>query len=637
MDYLTEFERALAEHNAGRFPAALAAIENAWPQASVAEREALATLRLSIHLKRGDRREAAKAAVEAARLAPGKRAQFLQFAVDLFTAEGQHAEILAIADEAAAAHPGDGDFLFKIATSCKLAGNLLAAAPFIAGLDLAKPAHFTLFGEFEHAFGDPDRFYQFLVEACATRPDNVLLNSRRYAVARQMSDFPALREFDRRLADRNDAIAQGLLHNELALMRLIRTDDERAHLQPSYDALAVPKNGAPKSRRPISPAGGRLRIGYLSNDFCAHVTMTLFEDVLLQHDRERFDIKLFCYTGERAARYQEKWPQHLRDSVITVRGMSDAAAAQYIADHGIDILVDLKGHTSGARPGILDRSDSPIKATYLGFPGSVTGVDIDYALTDAVVTPDSSKPFYAEKLCRLPETYQSNGSRGRPRPLPLGRRDFGLPEDRLILASFNAAHKITGGTLDLWARIMRELPDAALLILCREGRVRDNIRAAFKAAGADPRQIIFFGKQAYEPYLTRIALVDLALDTHPYNGHTTSSDILWAGTPLVTFKGGSFAARVSESLLLAIGLPELVARDETDYCRLAVELARDSDRRQQIRQRLAANRTIAPLFDTDRFTRHLERAYQLMAERARNGLPPDHIDVDALPRRTTAF
>jgi predicted O-linked N-acetylglucosamine transferase (SPINDLY family) len=212
-----------------------------------------------------------------------------------------------------------------------------------------------------------------------------------------------------------------------------------------------------------------------------------------------------------------------------------------------------------------------------------------------------------------------------------------LPEDALILGAFNSAHNITYQTLSLWAKIMHQLPDASLSILCNEGIGRENIRAAFRETGIEAGRVMFFSKEPYERYLARIASSDLALDTHPYNGHTTSSDILWAETPLVTLKGGSFASRVSESLLLAIGLPELVAKDETGYCGLVVDLARNGDKRHEIRRRLEFNRTMAPLFDTDRFTRHLERAYELMADRVRAGLPPDHIDVEPLPPRKAPF
>jgi predicted O-linked N-acetylglucosamine transferase (SPINDLY family) len=632
-------EKAMAEYNAGQFSAALSTMEGLWPSAGEPQRRSLILLKAGACLKLGDKRQAAEAFVEAARLLPEKKATFLPFAVNLYAELELHARIAEIADEAAACRPQDSDFLFKLANSCKLAGKLISAKSFIAGLDLSKTEHFRLFYAFENALGDSDGFYRFLCEACATQPDNVLLNNLRYQKARANFDFQALEEYDARLADPGNPSGQAFLRNELVLYRLMRTDDEESHLLPSYDSVVRQKTAPehPVSRRAISPAGTRLRIGYLSNDFCSHATMRLFEEVLLQHDRDRFDIKLFCYTPERGTSYQRGWPQNLQASVITVRGLTDADAARCIAEHGIDILVDLKGHTSGARLGIVDRADAPIKVTYLGYPGSVVGVDIDYALTDPVVTPDSSTPFYVEKLCRLPETYQANGSRLRPRPLTLSRRDLGLPEDKLILGSFNAANKITRETLFLWAEIMQRLPDAVLLMLCKQGLARENVIAAFRQVGVSPERIIFFAKEAYERYLTRIALVDLALDTHPYNGHTTSSDILWAGTPLVTFRGGCFASRVSASLLHAIDVPELIADNEVAYGKLVVDLVHDRDRRERLRQRLERNRTITPLFDTDRFTRHLERGYELMAERARAGLAPDHIDVQPLPPRQAPF
>lgn len=637
---LTGFEQAFAEYRAGNFIPALSAAESALPLADDFQRQALLPLKASIHLKLGEKRQGAEAFIAAARLMPDKKADFLKFAVTLFLDEGRDAEVMEIAGEAAACRPADSEFLLKLAMSCKRTGNLPAARSFIAGLDLSKPAHFLLFCEFEQAIGNPEAFYKFLCEACAIHRENVLLNSMRYAKAHGMCDFPALEEFHRLVSDTHSEMGRTLLRHELALFRLMRTADERQCSLPTYETALLQDSAAserPLSRRPISGAGRKLRIGYLSSDFCVHVTMRLFEEVLFLHDREKFDIRLFCYTPEVARAYQKTWPQDLQDATTVIARMSDADAARCIDAQDIDILVDLKGHTAGARLGIVNRSDSPLKATYLGYPGSVTGIDLDYALTDAVVTPDSSKAVYAEKLCRLPETYQANGSARRSEPLPMSRSDFGMPDGKIILGSFNAAHKITDATLRSWAKILRRLPDAHLSILCRQGAARESIRSVFCEENIDTEKLLFFGHEPYARYLTRIALVDIALDINPCNGHTTSSDILWVGTPLVTFRGSSFAARVSESLLAAIDVPELVASDETDYCDLAVELAGDPDRLRQIRARLQYNRRIKPLFDTERFTRHLESAYQMMAERARNGLPPDHIDVPPLPGRTASF
>jgi predicted O-linked N-acetylglucosamine transferase (SPINDLY family) len=626
-------QRAVNEYKGGNFSLALAEAERFLPQADPAETEILLSLKANVHLRLGQKIEAAKAFIEAAHQAPGSAKDFLKFAVTLLVSEGRQADVVRIAAAAVAANPSDVPFLFKVAMACKTAGALVAAEPFIADLDLSKPAHFALFRDFEREIGDPTRFYRFLTAACAARPDNVFLNSIRYMRARGMSDFPALEALDAMLAE-DSPWAQALMKHELALFRMIRTGDERAATRPCYETelwKGQAEQMRPPQRRPFAAAGETIRIGYLSSDFTPHATMTLFEEVMCSHDRNKFEIFIFCYSPDKGRLHQSTWPELLREKTVHVATMSDDEVAVAISERKIDILVDLKGHTSRARLGIVNRSDAPVKVTYLGFPGSVGGIDLDYAITDPVVTPDSSKPFYSEKLCRLPETYQANGSARRKRPLPLTRSDFGLPEDKLLLGSFNASHKIVYRMIKLWARIMASLPDACLCLLCKNEDAQENIRSAFANLGIDPRRLIFSTGEPYERYLTRISLTDLALDIAPYNGHTTSSDILWAGTPLVTVKGTSFASRVSESLLWALGLPELVAANDDDYCALAVKLGEDASARAEYRQRIADNRLTAPLFDTERFTRHLERAYEQMADRARRGLPPDHIDIEPLP------
>ncbi|MGR6432238.1 O-linked N-acetylglucosamine transferase, SPINDLY family protein [Rhizobium sp. PAMB 3174] len=630
---------ALAAYQAGRFADAVEAAEGALARADVKTRQNLLVILANSNLKLGRKVAAAEAFVSAAAAIADKRALFLQFAVNLFADEGQHARTAAIAADAARLHRGDPAFLYRLAMACKLAGALAEAESFIADLDLANPQHFALLADFETAIGDADRFYLFLAEACRTRPQSLPLNSLRYARAINVADLDATAEFSA-LQSRNDAAAEALCRNELAWSRLMRTDDERVHGLPSYDTLGLHRiepQDIPARRRTPSKAGEKIRIGYLSNDFHWHATMILFEEVMQAHDRERFEITLFCYTDAADADYQRRWPVWMRDAVVPVRAMTDAEAAQCIAAHGINILVDLKGFTTGARLGILNRSDAPVKVTYLGYPGSLTGMDVDYAITDPIVTPDTSKPFYTERLCRLPETYQANGSRNRPKPLALTRDDLGLPNDRLVFGSFNSPAKITMTTLDLWADILRRVPDSVFCLLCRKGLPRENLAKVFASRGVAAERLIFFSGEAYDSYLSRIAAVDLALDAYPCNGHTTTSDILWAGTPLVTFKGGSFASRVSESLLTAVGLPDLVADDAAGFADLAVALAGDRERLAAVRARLAVSRVSAPLFDTERFARHLERAYEMMIERARAGLGPDHIDVPALPARGGTF
>lgn len=398
----------------------------------------------------------------------------------------------------------------------------------------------------------------------------------------------------------------------------------------------TPESRAARRAHPHTFAD-KIRIGYLSNDFSdQHATMRLFQGVILKHDREKFDISLFCYT-ENEVIGTDKGLRAQYPGIVPIGHLSDEQAAAAIRDRGTDILVDLKGHTKGARIDLINRGGAPIQAAYLGFPGSGTGIDCDYVISDLIVTPDGSREHYHEKLCRLPESYQANDDTHRLLPPAISRKDAGLPEDAIVFASFNAARKITPLTARLWTRILKAVEGSVLWIMCDNEFSRSNFITYMRDAGIEPGRIIFAKSLPYDRHVARLQAADIGLDTFPYNGHTTTSDKLWAGLPVPTMKGSNFASRVSESLLTALGLPELVAPDAKSYVDLCVRLATGAEERAAIRERLAANRFTAPLFDTERFTRHLETAFTMMVERAKDGLGPDHIDVPALPPRTGAF
>ncbi|MCO6186675.1 hypothetical protein [Rhizobium sp. L1K21] len=635
---MAKIQEALAHYQAERFDAALKLAKAALMQTRAQERAPVLLLLSNIHLKLGNKRAAADSFVAAARMMPEKRAAFFKFAVGLYRDENDYGAIADIAAEAAAALP-DPDFLFELASACKEAGRLIEVKEFITGLDFSQSPHFMMLNAFGAALGEAGKFSTFLEDACQKKPDDGILLSLRFAVAASICDFPSVKALDRLVADPTTPLAMTLLENELAYRRLLRNSDEAHQTLPSYDerALQLAGGAVPAQRRAFSPPGTKIKIGYLSNDFHQHVTMRLFEEVMALHDRDRFEIVIFCYTDEDRRDYQRAWPEILRQSVVQVGSLSDQQAADAIDAAGVDILVDLKGYTQGARLGIVRRCRVPVKATYLGFPGPVRGADLDYAITDRIVTPESSRPYYEEKFCRLPESYQSNGSKNRARPQPLSRSELGLPENKIILGSFNTPTKISPEVLRLWAAILKRIPDAVLNLLCSDATARQNIAAALAEEGVDPAQLLFFAGEPYLRFLARIAAVDIALDTFPYNGHTTTSDILWMGTPVVAMKGTHFAGRVSESLLAAIGAPELVATDADGYCDLAVRLASDAAMRETVRNRLASNRRLWPLFDTERFTRHLELGYEAMATRARQGLAPDHLDIEALRARTDSL
>ena len=251
--------------------------------------------------------------------------------------------------------------------------------------------------------------------------------------------------------------------------------------------------------------------------------------------------------------------------------------------------------------------------------------------------PDSSKPFYHEKFCRLPDTYQPNDNVYRPLPPPMRRSDAGLPDDRIVFASFNAVRKINLDMFRSWMRILAAVPESVLWIMCQDEAARKNLLDQARRAGIGAERIIFAAATGQEAHIARLQAASIGLDTSPYNGHTTTSDKLWAGLPVVTVRGNHFASRVSESLLNAVGLPELVAETIDDYVALAVRLAQSPAELAALRRKLRDNRFRMPLFDSERFTRHLESAYVAIAERCRRGDAPEHMDIPALPARTAPF
>lgn len=379
--------------------------------------------------------------------------------------------------------------------------------------------------------------------------------------------------------------------------------------------------------------GKRLKIGYVSADLWDdHATMRLLGDVLRRHDRERFEITLFCNTPSRFVGFDTggrgEW-----GSIVEIRDLDDTEAETLIRRMGIDILVDLKGHTGNNRCSLFNRMAAPVQVAWLGFPGSSIGVDCDYIIGDRFVLPDGAAPHYHELFCRLPETYQPNDPVRRALPPAASRASLGLPEETFLFASFNAPKKITPLTLDIWADILKAAPEAHFWIM----GPKPELTSALAARGVAATRLHFADKMAYEPHLARVQAADLGLDTFPCNGHTTTSDILWAGVPVVTARGQSFAGRVSESLLNAVGLSELVAENHAALVPLAAGLAKNSAWTASLRDRLAAARFQAPLFDSERFCRHLETAYRMMADRARAGKPPAAFDVPALPARQEAF
>lgn len=452
-----------------------------------------------------------------------------------------------------------------------------------------------------------------------------------HRVLRETCLFDEIERQNARLLQRLLARDPAALAAENPLGNISWCANEAVNASLTSPAIAVPVTEAIKARRRARPHrwGDRIRIGYLSDDFYdEHPVLRLMHGVLTGHDPVAFDVTCFCWTSKDNIAL-DSGGRKLYPKIVPIGHLSDADAAKVITDRDLDIAVDLKGHTRGMRPNLINMGLAPLQVAWLGYPGSGVGIDCDYVISDRIVTPDSAIPFYHEKFCRMPESYQSNDDSTRPPPVKMTRQALGLPENRLIFGFFNAARKITPLTFQLTMEILSRTGDSLLWILFFNDFAEANFRAAANQAGIAPDRIISAPKSGYAAHIARLSAVDIGLDSFPYNGHTTTSDMLWAGTPVITYRGSHFASRVSESLLTALGLADLVAEDPAAYVDLAVKLANDTAKIEWLRSLIAQNRLSAPLFDTSRFTHHLETAYRMMTARAQIGLPPDHFDVPA--------
>lgn len=371
---------------------------------------------------------------------------------------------------------------------------------------------------------------------------------------------------------------------------------------------------------PRRPAGRRLHIAYLSNDFQAHATATLITEVLERHDRSRFEISLLSHSPADGSALRERLLLAC-DRFEEIGALDLPGTARRVRELGVDILVDLKGHTAGSRLAALAYRPAPVQVSWLGFPGTTGMPGVDYLIGDPVVTPLNHAPFYSECIAQMPHCYQPNDGQ-RERPVAPPRAELGLPEQALVLLSANQVYKLNPPLFDAWARILHAVPEAVLWQLGGAEQANERLRAEIAARGIAPERLILMPKQPLGPHLRRLAAADLALDSWPCNGHTTTSDALWAGVPVISQRCEPFAGRVSASLLQAAGLPELVCADAEAYVDLAITLARDAGRRAELKTRLLQARDQAPLYDAAAFARDLEALYERMWARHTAGQPP---------------
>ena len=375
----------------------------------------------------------------------------------------------------------------------------------------------------------------------------------------------------------------------------------------------------------------RIRVAYISGDFRDHPVSVLLAGTLEYHNRSKFETIGISLTPDTPGAMRERIKTAF-DQFHVVDQYSDQQIAELLHSMQVDIAVDLVGFSQFSRPGIFARRPCPVQINYLGYAGTMGTSYHDYIIADRNVIPQSDHEYYSECVACLPESFLPADNSRPISDLTMSRADADLPDDGFVFCSFNNTYKITPPIFDVWMRLLTNVEGSVLWLSSLNKAARENLKREAQARGVAPERLIFAPRMENPAdHLARHQLADIFLDTLYYNAHTTASDALWAGLPLITCEGQTFASRVGSSLLRAVGLPELVTTSLEDYEALALKLARDPALLAGIKAKLAANRLTTPLFDTKRYTRHLEAAYVAMYERAQRGEPPESFAVEALP------
>jgi protein O-GlcNAc transferase len=625
------FQRGNVLHDEGRLDEAIEAY-----QASVRLQPDLAQAHnnLGVALRaRGHLDEAIAACREAVRLQPTYASAWSNLG-SVLQRRGRFEEAVPAYLESLRWNPKHATAHYNLGCALRLLGRAdEAAAAFRAALRL-KPdladAHSNL-GAVLREQGDLDAAREAYQNALRLKPQWGGPAAQIAHLCREMAEW---NELEQRTAVLRQAIAtdaplsRGIPPFSVLTAGTTRAEQLRSARQwAAHAQLALAERSL--YREPRSKGSPRpLRIGYLSADFHDHATGYLIAGLLESHDPHAVHVTAYSYgrpsTGSLRDRLRAACAQF-----VDVSGLSDEEAALRIAADAIDILVDLKGYTQHARTGILTFRAAPIQVQFLGYPGTMGTPLVDYLIADPFVVPEAHSADYDEQIVRLPDCYQPNDPGRIVGPTPT-RLEAGLPETGLVLCSFNENYKITPALFDVWMRLLQSAGDSVLWLLESNRWAADNLRREARARSVDPDRLVFARRVPNPTHLARLALADLMLDTYPVNGHTTASDALWMGLPVLTCSGDTFVSRVAGSLLQTMGLVELVTASLDEYERKARELSMQREALAQLKATVRERRHASALFDAVRFARHLERAYQVMWDRHVRGEAPAAIAVEQI-------
>lgn len=401
-------------------------------------------------------------------------------------------------------------------------------------------------------------------------------------------------------------VSKELMQKSTSALAMLNLSDDPAAQLAAAQRFVEKKviSNVPKLADPAGYGHRKIRVGYLSSDFCLHPVSMLTVELLELHDREKFEVYGYCWSPEDGSGMRARMIKAM-DQFHRINQLSDEAAARLIREHEIDILFDLQGQTSGARANLLAYRPAPVQITYLGLPATTGLPSIDYVIADRFLIPEDYAPFYSEKPLYMPDIYQVSDRQRMSAPLP-SRESCGLPAEGFVFCSFNNNFKITPQMFDVWMRILKRVPGSVFWLLADNTWAQDNLRREALVRGVDPARLIFAGRVAPENYLARYGIADLFLDSFPFNAGTTANDALWMALPIVTCSGRSFASRMAGALLTAAGMSELITDNLADYEEKVVALASQPEQVAALRRRLETVRSDGVLFDTPRFVRNLE-------------------------------
>ena len=505
-------------------------------------------------------------------------------------------------------------------------GEALGALTESIRIDPADPdAHLNL-GSVQSLLGQRDRALASFLEALARRPGDAAIRECVLLEMQHMCDWSRFEELC--ALQRRDALDPGQRINPFSLLSIPSTPAEQLECARACAARCERTVAGERARlgfRFERRAERRIRIGYLSADFHDHVTAYVMAEMFELHDRARFEVSAYSYGPDDGSAMRVRLKAAF-DRFIDGRTLSHTDLARAIHADRVDILVDLKGYTQQARLEVAALRPAPVQAAYMGYPGTLGGGFIDYLIADRRVIPPGHEKDYGEKLVFVPGSYYAN-DRKRVAAPPPPRTALGLPAGSFVFCCFNQAYKILPEVFDAWMRLLAAVPASVLWLLEVNPWAKANLGREAQRRGIDPARLVFAPRVSADQYLGRVAVADLFLDTRPYNAHTTATDALWMGVPVVTCPGDTFAARVGASLLHAMGLPELITSSMAEYESLASRLARSPQELAALRARVQRGRSTAVLFDTPQFTRAMETGYERMWEGYLAGRPPANIQL----------